>query len=341
MVRARSTGARVPRFRSFVPLLLAIAATCAVPRLVPAGEPALTLGLSGRAEAVRPFEAAWPEPPPAVFGLGADPALLAPAAPPGEAPDPAVEADAVPTRPAAAAVPRITEYPHRVWQDLGALVRRPLAFDSHDWTHLAVGVGVVGLVSAFDARIRNTVQGHASVSARNFANRIRPLGTWGGVAAMGVLLGVGELSGDASLADTGADGVEASLFAGALVAPAVKELAGRQRPNAGDGAFEPISKGQSFPSGEATEAFTIAAVVSNHTSSPVVRGLAWGLAGLVGWERMVLNAHWASDVVAGALIGCTVGNWVSRRNSPDGARSIALQPMLGPGVVGVSGSASW
>ncbi|MBZ5589281.1 MAG: phosphatase PAP2 family protein [Acidobacteriia bacterium] len=325
--------------------LLVVVATTALLRPVLAGEPALTLGLVGHDEEARPFEAGWPAPAPARFGLGADPGVLTPASPPRN-PSGMTTGDArTRAQTSAPAVPSLAALPHRVWQDFGVLVKRPLSFDSHDWTRLAIGAGLVGAVTVFDVRLRDSLQAHSSASSRNLANRIRPIGTWGGVAAMGVLLGVGEWSGDAGLAATGADGLEASLFAGAFVAPVVKELAGRQRPNAGSGsgAFEPVSRGQSFPSGEATEAFTLAAVVSNHTASPVLRGVAWGLAGLVGCERMELNAHWASDVVAGALIGSAVGSWVSRHHGSDadGGHRLALGPMVGPGLVGVTGALSW
>ncbi len=331
------------RIRICVPLVALAAAIAFLPPAL-ADEPGLSLGLAGSGEQAPSLDPGWPSPAPHRFGLGLDqsgPAARRPAPDPTDQPaggSPTPEPSLAPTAPTLAALPG------HVWQDLGVFVKRPLAFDSRDWTRLAIGAGLVGVVSAFDVRLRDSVQAHTSASARSFATRIRPLGTWGGLAAMGVLYGVGELAHDDGLAGTGADGLEATLFSAGLVAPALKELAGRQRPSAtnGVGGFELLSRGQSFPSGEATEAFTLAAVVSNHTTSPVVRGLAWGLAGLVGWERMALNAHWASDVVAGALIGGTVGTWVSHRSAAgEEGRSFALRPMVGPGVVGVSGAVSW
>ncbi len=342
MSRTRSAGAPVALIRCGA-LLLAAYATAAFVPPARADEAGLALGLAGRDGVRGHLDPNRTSSPPEGFRLGADPAALDPVAPAGDAPvgragdgpDPA------PALPPGA--PTLAALPHRVWRDVGALVQRPLEFDSHDWTRLAIGAGLVGVVTAFDAHLRDTVQAHTSASARTFASRIRPLGTWGGVAAMGIVLGAGELGGDSDLARTGADGIEAALLAGVVVAPVLKELAGRQRPSTGNGSggFEPVSKNQSFPSGEAAEAFALAAVVSDHARSPVVRGIAWGLAGLVGWERMALDAHWASDVVAGALIGSAVGGWVSRRNGAEGPGSLAVRPMVGPGVVGVTGSLSW
>ncbi len=342
MSPARMGRARASRFTHVV-VVLAVAAAGALG--ASAGEAGFTLGLTGY-----PSGGGAPDPgslsgSPELLHLGAEPDALGPEAPPAAPAGASPRSAGVATDATTPGGPTLAVFPRRVARDFGALVTRPLTFDATDWTRLALGAGAVAVVAAFDTRIRTAALADTSGGARTFADRIRPLGTWGGVAAMGVLLGAGELAGDTELARTGADGIEASLFAGAFVAPLVKEIAGRRRPNAGteSGAFEPVSSAQSFPSGEATEAFALAAVVSNHVESPVVRGVAWGLAGLVGWERIALNAHWASDVVAGALIGATVGNWVSRRSWPgeEGGTAIAVRPLVGPGVVGVSGSLSW
>jgi len=162
---------------------------------------------------------------------------------------------------------------------------------------------------------------------------------------MGVAWAAGALSDSPELAATGADGIEASLFSASFITPLLKEVAGRPRPNSGNGAgdIEPVSSNASFPSGEATEAFTLAAVVSAHTDSVALRGVAWGLAGLVGWERITLNAHWASDVVAGALIGTAVGSWVAHIDRGEGSaqRTVMVMPVVGPRTLGVSASRSW
>ena len=335
-----------PMLRSRLAVVLAaLVVTTAPLRPVAADDSGFVLGLGGRTSEPAAIGAASLIPSPAHLGLGVDPHALAPAPPPDDAPSDVPDDAALAPGTQGPTVPSLAAFPRRVWRDFGVLVTRPLAFDSSDWTHLALGVGLVGVVAGFDNRLRNTVQAHSTASSRNFANRIRPIGTWGGLATMGLLLGVGELANNASMASTGADGIEASLFAAGLVTPALQEFAGRQRPRTGQGdrEFEPVSSASSFPSGEATEAFTLAAVVARHTTSPVLRGVAWGLAGLVGWERMQLDAHWASDIAAGALIGATVGSWVSDHNRSDGdsEHRIALQPVVGPGVVGLNGSASW
>ncbi len=274
--------------------------------------------------------------------LGADPAALGAVGTTSPDPSrpPAVPAANPPPMPSLAA------FPSQVGRDFTHLITRPLAFDTRDWTRLAIGAGAVGVVALFDNRIHNAVYGGTSSGATRFAKSIRPLGTWGGVAIMGATLAAGGLFHDSNLAATGLDGLEAALFTGVVIVPLLKEVSGRSRPISGQGPshLDSIDGGRSFPSGEVAMAFTEAAVVSQHTESPVVRGLAWGLAGLVGWERMRLDAHWASDVAAGALIGTAVGSWVAKIHRPEETKSntsVSMMPLVGPQGVGLAASISW
>jgi len=88
-----------------------------------------------------------------------------------------------------------------------------------------------------------------------------------------------------------------------------------------------------------TEAFAIASVVAAHSDSRWLQGTVWTLAGAVGWERLRLDAHWSSDVVAGALVGASVGRWVVHRHAPqptDGSARFDLVPLLAPEGEGVA-----
>ena len=242
-------------------------------------------------------------------------------------------------------MPALSAFPRRIWDDLRALVVRPLHFDGQDWTRLGLGTAAVGVTAAFDDRVRTYVQDHSAAGSRDLANRLRPLGSWHGPALMVVLWGVGELTGNANLAATGADGLEATLFAVGLVTPFAQAVVGRERPSAGNGqySFRPFSGAASFPSGEVTQAFALASLVTAHTDSVVLRSVVWGLAGVVGWERVELDRHWASDVVAGALIGSAVGRWVVHRQEPSRRTGVVWgwQPIVGPGRFGVHVAASW
>jgi membrane-associated phospholipid phosphatase len=108
-------------------------------------------------------------------------------------------------------------------------------------------------------------------------------------------------------------------------AEAIKYAVRRERPN-GD-------NNQSFPSGHASNAFTIATVVERHYGWKL--GVpAYVIAGVVGASRIQQDKHYVSDVVAGATLGYIVGRTVVRVNSSPvdkGARGASLQvsPLVG------------
>ncbi|MFA6144588.1 MAG: phosphatase PAP2 family protein [Sulfurimonas sp.] len=57
----------------------------------------------------------------------------------------------------------------------------------------------------------------------------------------------------------------------------------------------------SFPSGHTTTVFAVAMVVSLYWSRWAV--IAWSVAVVVGLSRIMLSAHYLSDVIAGAVVG--------------------------------------
>jgi membrane-associated phospholipid phosphatase len=122
-----------------------------------------------------------------------------------------------------------------------------------------------------------------------------------------------------------------ALLAGEAVADAeivttvLKDIDQRARPvtftphgNYWDSWFE--SKGfavrgnGSFPSGHAIAAFSVAAVVAHrYRTHRWVPYVAYGMAGLVGFSRLSLSAHFASDVFAGAVLGYSISRFAVLR----------------------------
>ena len=79
--------------------------------------------------------------------------------------------------------------------------------------------------------------------------------------------------------------------------------------------FKPFSNNQSFPSGHASQAFAVATAIAENYPVWWVQTLCYGGAGLVGYARIEQNAHYASDVVAGALLGWAVAHAVVHRHN--------------------------
>ncbi|MEO6316662.1 MAG: phosphatase PAP2 family protein [Chitinophagaceae bacterium] len=103
-----------------------------------------------------------------------------------------------------------------------------------------------------------------------------------------------------------------------------KELSGRNRPVNFDpnsklnsarfhGPFYklPYSDNSAFPSGHTALAFAAATVYAKeYRDIPMVPIISYGLATLVGVSRITENRHWATDVIAGGLLGFACGTQV-------------------------------
>jgi membrane-associated phospholipid phosphatase len=125
-----------------------------------------------------------------------------------------------------------------------------------------------------------------------------------------------------------------------LVVTIVKRLIGRARPLVGGSVdpflFLPLGwkvEYASFPSGHATDAFAAALAVG--ALWPKARPWMWTYAVLIAVSRVVLTAHYPSDVLAGAIVGVSgavlVRAWLASRGlafAPGGDGRI--RPMPGP-----------
>ena len=106
-----------------------------------------------------------------------------------------------------------------------------------------------------------------------------------------------------------------------LFVTVVKRLIGRARPwleNTDVWAYHPFGWQAAFaslPSGHATTAFS--ALVAIGALWPRARAAMWIYAVFIAASRVVVNAHFPSDVIAGAIVGSVgallVRNWFARR----------------------------
>lgn len=231
-------------------------------------------------------------------------------------------------------------FPRLVLDDVKHVVTAPARWDRNDWSTVGwSSAAVVGTALVIDHRWRDEMRRHAP-NNNPAIRQVERLGAQYSPAVVGGFLAVGALSGDDNTLETGEDMFSASLIASGIVTPTIKLLFGRARPrnNMGVNYFKPFSKANaSFPSGHTTEAFALASVIAGHYA-PWVGYVAYGLAGTVGLARTYHDAHFASDVLAGAMIGTAVGRAVVRYNDKrrgHGEMKMALVPQLAPGMVGV------
>jgi len=201
--------------------------------------------------------------------------------------------------------------PLRVAIDLGDLIKLPAHAKGKAWAKFGLGLGLIGALYSVDESVRTGLDPDQIDST---TRDIRPLGQEVGLAFIASTWAIGKLADKPTAFRIGRDGVEATILAAGILSPLLKGAVGRERPreNLGHDVFG--GSGESFPSGEVTEAFAIASVVSAHSRRRWVKAVAWTLAGATAWERVELDAHWASDVGAGALLGGAVGHWAVHRN---------------------------
>lgn len=209
-------------------------------------------------------------------------------------------------------------FPHLLVHDAAHVFTAPARWKRKQWTLFAAGVVGVGALYALDGRLRTAVlRGHDGFQDR-VAKTFEPLGMEGSFVVIGGFLAGGFAAHDEKAKGVALDALAASIIAGGVITPVLKEIAGRSRPREGLGPrdFHPFRGGASFPSGHATQAFAVASVIATEYPSRWVKVACYLPASLVLYARMRHDAHWASDVATGALIGYGVGHGIARANLP-------------------------
>lgn len=227
-------------------------------------------------------------------------------------------------------------YPEMVIDDAKHVLTAPARWEKDDWQDFGLAaLAVAGAATVIDAPVRKAMLRHHGTN--KYMREINRLGAEYSLGVLGGFYVAGAVLDDETAVSVAQDGLAASIIASGIVTPALKFAVGRSRPNqnAGRYDFHPFSGSASFPSGHATQAFAVASVVSAHYDNWPVRIVAYGLASGVGLARTYYDAHFTSDVVAGAIIGTLVGHAVVEHNQRLRAGKLALLPMVGPGTVGV------
>lgn len=231
------------------------------------------------------------------------------------------------------------------WKNLGNMALKdtvgilgaPLHWSGKSWLVFGgIAAGVVAVGFAFDYPMRNKTQANQTQALDDMTKVVEPFGaeySWAVIGAYGI---AGFVFRAPDAKNIFFDGIMASILASGIITPTLKFVIGRERPNesTSDTVFHPFQgSDNAFPSGHATQAFAVASVISAHSDQVWVSVTAYTLAGLVGFARIYHNAHWTSDVTAGALIGTFVGRGVvainDRIRKGEGKVSVTFAPLFG------------
>jgi hypothetical protein len=202
-------------------------------------------------------------------------------------------------------------------QDALALLNAPRRWDSQDWLLAGGALTAVGASFAIDSPLDRWVARNQHSSAFHLADdvstAISPYTVFGANVGLIAVGWVQESYGYSSrLKQTGLVSLEAEIFAMAATF-FLKEVSGRARPNSERGAthFEPFTNGgpSSFSSAHAAASFSIASVLADRYE---YGWLAYVPAVAVAGSRIYTREHFASDVLAGSLIGWGLGTFLSR-----------------------------
>ncbi len=201
--------------------------------------------------------------------------------------------------------------------DARDVLTAPVRWRKPEWRSAARKAIIVAGVMAFaDRPLRDSAQRRRSDATDRLADAFEPFGER---YAAGVLAGywlAGHFGHHPEAQTIARDGLESAVIAAGIIVPGLKFVTGRSRPRTDQGTsdFHPFNGGQSFPSGHTAAAFTVAASIAQNDDRPWVKGLAYGIASLVGYARIDHDAHFASDVTAGAFIGIGVAKRVAALN---------------------------
>ncbi len=222
------------------------------------------------------------------------------------------------------------------------LLASPFMFNGQDWARVGLTVSGTGLLFTTDKSVKD----FALRNQNKLNDHIFKVDSYHGnyyslFLACGIY-GYGALAGNNKIRKTGLHAAEAFIYSGAITS-VFKYIIGRRRPYAGGGhlflrSFQFSSNDyHSLPSGHTTVSFAVSTVLAKSVNNIYWKVFWYGSAGLVGASRIYHNKHWLADVFLGAVIGYTVGDYVTGFDGNEQPRLFGkhIQPYLGYNTVGL------
>lgn len=201
--------------------------------------------------------------------------------------------------------------------DAAYILTAPLRLNSESLIPTVAALGIVGVAFALDDVVRDFSQDHPS----GFVDALEPIGG-NPLVVGGLLLGTiaaGVISDTPWLVEMGLTMAEAEIICAGLVT-GLKFAFGRERPYEAEGRFDfnPFGGDDSFPSGHVMHVAALTAISTAYIDHWAFDVAAYGLLGLVMWQRINEDKHWFSDVTMSAVLGLAIGRTlVEVRKNPD------------------------
>jgi len=193
--------------------------------------------------------------------------------------------------------------------DIKSILISPSHWQRSDWIKASLIAGITAGLYTQDQKIQDWAQENRSSVSDRVSEFAKPFGDGRYIlSGLGALYLYAHLFEDEKAQRTALLSLKSFVISGLLV-QALKFTGHRHRPTSGDpyNTWDGPSfstSNLSFPSGHSSSAFAIATVIaSEYRDKAFVLPLAYGIATLTVLSRVNDNAHWASDVFFGAIVG--------------------------------------
>lgn len=225
--------------------------------------------------------------------------------------------------------------PREALEDAKLYFTAPMRWDTRNWLEFGATLVALGVVHEFDDDVRShfigAPEGELNGDDPNSAEDALPAA----VVLAGTWLLAGVMDDPGGWREVGSM-IEASAFT-AVSSAVLKYSLGRQRPNETADPDNWFDGGDSFPSMHTSLAFAIGSVFAESGDDRyrfLRRVVGYGMAGATAYLRLDHNAHWASDVFAGAALGYSTARFtLNRRDSGTERMSITVRPAQDGGVM--------
>ena len=194
-------------------------------------------------------------------------------------------------------------------------ITAPLKWQPKDLLLLGLTVGATFGAMQFDSDVKQLTQNGRCESSpipivvgRYYGELVTPL------LLSSYFIINGNSTGNRFQKQLGFEIAQATFYATATT-QVIKMILGRERPARTDDKsnFTWLSLFDndfwSLPSGHTTVAFAVSTVLSENSSSDILKILAFAPAVLTAYSRVYENRHWLSDVVLGGIIGYTTAKY--------------------------------